>query len=1283
MSVAEPARQFGGTERYEVLERLGGGGMGEVYRVRDRERGVVVALKLLRRADPTALYRFKQEFRALADLSHPNLVEFYEMVAWEEQWFFTMEYIEGVHFLSYVREGAAGDEEDADVPDTEDREPNAAERIPWNVRPSRPGSPRDAEPATDYEDEEDTALTNLSSVRREPIVLTRTEQFDRLQQVFRQLVEGVSALHDAGHLHRDIKPSNLLVGRDGRLVLLDFGVMTELARVEPEAGEGRIVGTPAYMAPEQAAGGVLARGSDWYSVGVVLYESITGRRPFGGSVRHSLEARARFDPKPPATFAPRTPSGLNALCMDLLSRNPNARPDGKEVLRRLGVAEKAAAPLIGRPRREPDVLVGRERHLEALRNVFRESVRGQSHTVLVHGGAGMGKSALVQRFLAEIEQEGEAVVLTGRCYEHESMPYKAVDPLIDALSRHLLSLSRSEVETVVPTDMPALARLFPVLQRVEAVIGFGGSSPDPARPLELRRRAFLALRDLLSAMAARRPVLIFIDDLQWGDTDSAALIKEVVRPPQPRLLFLGAYRDEDSETSPFLRTLLPLATVPVEIAVEPLSSAETLLVADKLLGGITQILPTIARSIARESGGSPFFIHELVRYVHAETFSDMSLGTISLEEVIRVRLSELPSAARRLLEVIAVAGQPVSQATARRAAELTDEEGNPERMLLARNLIRTRGGEERGAGALETYHDRIREVAVSLLSHRRLQKVHHNLAVALSVEAEPDPESLADHFAGAGDLERAAQFCVKAAEKAAEALAFDRAALLYQRALSMREYEGQEGATLRAALAKSLGEAARGAEAAQVYLEAAELAGAADALEYRRLAAEHLLRSGHIDRGIDLIEAVLGEVGLQGPRSPKLALLSLAFRRARLRLRGVRFKKRDASEIPPAELRRLDVCWAAATGQAMVDQVRGVDYQTRHMLLALRAGEPYRLARAAAVEAGFQSVRGPRGQRRAEKLVDLASRLSEGKQAPDLVAWINGVRGLIAYQGGRFREAMDYYEATEATFRTHGGALAFELTSVQLYTVWALYYLGDISSVVRRAPRFLREAEERNDLYSATNLSTGLCIMSWLARDEAAEGRRIGYEAIRRWSHRGYHLQHYWEFLGRAQAVLYLGEVDEANRILAEDWPRFEHSVITGIPLVNIEANSFRGRCALLSSTEAREPEKLRRLAEKAARKIEKWNTAYGTPMALLIRAGAAALRGSTEVAVRLLEDSIAGFEAADMMLHANVARWQLGRLLGGSEGREMTALADSWMREQTIVRPDLIAAMFAPGFDR
>jgi len=521
-----------------------------------------------------------------------------------------------------------------------------------------------------------------------------------------------------------------------------------------------------------------------------------------------------------------------------------------------------------------------------------------------------------------------------------------------------------------------------------------------------------------------------------------------------------------------------------------------------------------------------------------------------------------------------------------------------------------------------------------------------------------------------------------AAEKAAEALAFDRAASLYRRALSIRDYTGDEGATMLAELARCLGEATRGTEAASVYLEAAEQASAVDALEHRRLAAEHLLRSGHIDQGIELIEKVLDEVGLQGPKSRTLALLSVAWRRARLRLRGLHFKKRDASEIPPAELRRLDVCWAAASGQAMVDQIRGVDYQTRHLLLALRAGEPYRLARALAVEGGFQSIRGDRGQKRVGKLLSLAAELVEDPHATDVGAWITGVRGLAAYQRGQFREARDLLVDAEKSFHTAGSTLVFELTSIQLYTIWTLYYLGEVETVVRRVPKLLREAEERGDLYTATNLSTGLSIMSWLARDEAAEGRRVGYEAIRRWSHNGYHLQHYWEFLSRSQAVLYLGEVDEAIRILAEDLPSFDKSVLAGVPLVIVEANAVRGRCALLAALREGNEKRMLHVAEVSARKIDKQKTHYGAPLAQLIRAGVAARRGAQEQCIELLERAIAGFQTADMLLHVHSTRFQLGKLIEGDEGARLVAAATSWMQEQSIVRPDRMAAMIAPGFE-
>jgi serine/threonine protein kinase len=226
--------------------------MGVVYEAYDRKRGELVALKTMRRADPSALARFKQEFRSLADITHPNLVNLYELFAVDDRWFFTMELVEGSDFLSYVRSRPL-----SDVPG-----PATATRPPCNGDDGEPEPPE-----ADW---------------RRP---TRSFTLDevRLRDALRQLAEGVEALHHAGKLHRDIKPTNVLVTPEGRVVLLDFGLTADLeASGRHRTVDRQVVGTVAHMSPEQAAGLSIAPASDWYSVGVMLYEALTGRLPFVG-----------------------------------------------------------------------------------------------------------------------------------------------------------------------------------------------------------------------------------------------------------------------------------------------------------------------------------------------------------------------------------------------------------------------------------------------------------------------------------------------------------------------------------------------------------------------------------------------------------------------------------------------------------------------------------------------------------------------------------------------------------------------------------------------------------------------------------------------------------------------------------------------------------------------------------------------------------------------------------------------------------------------------------------
>src|SRR6185436_1863085 len=244
--------------RFTIQRRIGAGGMGVVYEAFDRDRGHVVALKKLLGTDATAIYRLKSEFRALADVVHPNLVRLYELVGEGDEWFFTMELVDGVDFLQAVRGRnavAAGDVDSTErstiISDTGASLAEAMQKY-------------EATPPPAEEQRAEQVVVDYAALRR----------------IVRQLGEGVCALHDQEKLHRDLKPSNVLVTPSGRVVILDFGLATDASGFDRRATFG---GTPAYMAPEQIADQPASEASDCYAIGVMLYEALTGTLPFTGN----------------------------------------------------------------------------------------------------------------------------------------------------------------------------------------------------------------------------------------------------------------------------------------------------------------------------------------------------------------------------------------------------------------------------------------------------------------------------------------------------------------------------------------------------------------------------------------------------------------------------------------------------------------------------------------------------------------------------------------------------------------------------------------------------------------------------------------------------------------------------------------------------------------------------------------------------------------------------------------------------------------------------------------
>jgi serine/threonine protein kinase len=1249
-SEAESLRAMLNVVRFTLVRRLGAGGMGVVYEAYDQERGELVALKTMKRVNPAALVRFKQEFRALSDMSHPNLVNLYELFAVEDRWFFTMELIEGCNFLSFVR-----------------RRPDP---VALSLRASR-------EPDL--------------SPQAERLRLKAEEMFDeqRLRDALGQLAAGVAALHQSGKLHRDIKPTNVLVTLEGRVVLLDFGLTAELESQGKVRATGRqVVGTAGHMSPEQALGHSVTPASDWYSVGVILYEAMTGDLPFAGSADEIVVAKQTQTPPPPELLVNGLPEDLIRLCARLLERDPKKRPTGREVI----------AILTGSAHEMPEVpesnralpLVGRARHRQVLDRLFASLSQRSSQSLFVFGRTGMGKTTLIRSFLDDLFKKGDAVVLSGRCYLRESVPYKALDSLIDALARHLKGLPSRRAESLLPPDVTYLARVFPVLQSVEAVAGARHQSPEMPDPQELRRRAVAGLRELLARLGAQTPLILAIDDLQWGDVDSAILLSDLLwSPPPPILLFIGCFRSEDADQSPFLReirkamTSRPGALRPRELAVEALAGAEARELAVALLGKDDTVSLAQAHMVARESRGNPLFIDELVKHIQSGQPTERweEIGQLDLDEVLWARTEWQPEDAKRLLGTVAVSGRPIRQALAFQAAEL----GAGARVALASlrsaRLVRSIGQSQQDE--IETYHDRIRETVVAHLPPERVRWHHERMALVLATSGPVDAEVLAEHYRGSGDVARAFDYYSRAADQSAAALAFDHAARLYRIALELHSGSASQTGLLNRKLGDALANAGRGAEAVEAYLKAAESATAADTLELKRLASAQLLISGHAEEGLTLLRTLLGPLGLSMPDSARRARLSLWRNRALLRLRGLRFRSRDESEISAVDLSRIDLCWSAVAGLSMIAPVRGADFQARGLLLALRAGEPLRIARALAMEAGHLSTAGVAAGGRVALLLEAAEGVARRIDSPYAGGMIEMIRGIAALMVGRWKAAQLSLDRADQTFRNHCTGVAWERATVQNFVLWALTQLGELAELKRRWTVLFRESQDRGDLYAGTILTTWYMTLLKLAANEAVATEFELEAAASDSQGRGFTLQQSSAFESLVHLYLYRGDVKKAWLRVNEIWPGYSQSMLLRIQAVRIDMLELRARCALAMGERTNLPDPYVRQAAHDARRLEREGVNWAHAHSHYVRAGVAACKEHRQAALAAMNLAAEAYDDAEMPLRAQLIRYRLGEVQNDAESLAVRDGAEKWIERQGIVAPARWAGLYAPGFAR
>jgi len=1234
--------------------------MGVVYEAEDRERGQLVALKTLKHRDVDTLYRLKREFRALAHISHPNLVDLYDMVVDDDTGFLTMELVEGTDIIRHCREGepTAHSPSRADTP-----------RVPLDA------AARDVAPGSGRRDQ----LTPPRGRFDEP----------RLRAALPQLGRALVALHQAGMVHRDIKPPNVLVTHSGRVVVLDFGLVAHLDDRGSDSLVGRIVGTIEYIAPEQVSDGRIAPAADWYGFGCLLYEALTGRPPHQGSIMQVLIDKQSHPPPPPRALVPSVPPDLDALCIDLLAIDPAARPSGAEVLRRLGVddvVERRAGSVSSAT--QGAAFAGRELELARLAECARQVEDGGAAVVAIRGPSGIGKTTLVRRFLEVVRRDlgAEAVVLDGRCYERETVPYKAIDAVVDQLARFWNQLPPDEAAELLPGNAPLLPRLFPVLGRVNAIAAAprGEVPPDPH---ELRQGAFTALRHVLKRLAVKRELVVFLDDLQWSDLDSLRLLADIMRPPDPPGLLLvfcsrvdaapgevgEAPSGDASVEAPIRHAALDrlmeaLGRWLTRIDLGPLPPADAAWLAAQFLPGASEEL---AAQVAEEAGGVPLFITELA--IHMQTTAEHARGPVSFVQLLGRRIAQLPEDARELVELVAVSGEPVSQRVAATALDSAPESlGRAIRHLRTVNLVQAPGG--RATDRVECYHSRIRECVRAQLSGERVRACHRALAVALEQWSEGSSAQLARHWKGAGEEARAGEHARAAADEAARQFDFHRAARFYQMALGAGAGgSAEERRALRIAMAESLASAGRPAEAAAVFREAADEADPVTALELRHQSAAALLRGGYVGEGLEAIEGVLRHIGLGSPDRPG-SRRAAQLRRRWLGLRPIGRARRAEGDVPGRVLTEMDVCGSMAVALSLVDTERGAEYQARFLALALRHPEPRRLSMALALEAGYLAGEGRyhRAERMAARAERVIARTGDDRFAP-YALWVRGA--LAMFRHSAWRSALDHFRRVAALLRQQHRSSSWEMSTSEQYVSLCRLMLGELGALAETLPAAVRAADLRGDRYAALSARLRFGTVLHLLRGDPAQAERDLDDALAAWAggQRGFQVGYYGATVARADLYLYADRPDHFAAHWRLDPARLARSRIARYPIALRELAHAAGRIAVAQGV----PDQ----ASAYAALLRREGAPASLPLARLIDAGLAARTGDRRAAAARLTAALTDLDRLEMSAHAAAARRALGLLTATSaRGRASIREADAFFRSQGVADPARFAAMLVPG---
>ncbi|MEN0062751.1 MAG: AAA family ATPase [Myxococcota bacterium] len=925
---------------------------------------------------------------------------------------------------------------------------------------------------------------------------------ERVRSLVSQLVAGVAQLHDAHIIHRDVKPTNVLVEHQSdRVVVLDLDLAWSTRLGMPRSASG----TPQYMAPE-ALWGRANYESDWYGVGATLCEAVWGAPP-SQVVRHSDGV----------------PSWLVSVIDELLSEKPEDRPNRFELRQKLGLDAPSAPPYVP--------LLGRKAELARFDQALENLRRGLPDALLVTGPSGMGKSRLLEEFLLRARPESDVLILTGNCRNAETLPFKAIDPLVASLTDHIDRRRREDAAWWDPPEewWPA-TYLFPELVQVL-------SPPPPSGVVHLpearRRLAIVALRGLLGWLAQQSRLVWMLDDAQWGDEASAGLLRQLVTEPTPLpVLMVVAARTEPS-LGPFVEAWR-LSTQPDVVQMQRLLTADI----EELLG--ETIDPSMVKQVAEQCDGNPFLLQEAVR--------NATLGrTLNIHDVEGERLRGLSPIERDLATLLALAKGPVPRAAVLQAIGASADAFSAILSLERLGLLHVVAGDR----TLATGHARYRERLLSEVDDRTRRSGHGRLADALArFRGLLGPARLLPHLIGAERFGEVCQVALEAAATAQGTSRFEEEAAYLEMAI---EYGPVSD---RWSLMERQGDAWRaaglGPKASQAYLEALAASDQRGSLAQRRRllvkAGQELIRHGEQARGTELLRTALRELGVRAPRTANAALMMGVFTRLPVYLWGlIRAPHREDKQLPARVEERLNALWMATNALSQADVTLSFALSGRYLAEAVRCRAPKHMHAALGTEAAIHaSIGNAASTQRVDELLTHITSLADATDEE----WRIGTPafiGVAAWHLGRWAEAeAASIQATNA-FRRSPIGHAWELATMQHYAFSARFFRGDIEGLQDAVDEAREAAIDRGDRHAASALALGEPGLVRLLEGRPEEAHRALKEADQAGFVAGPDLTTYYYTVLEGHLALFEGRFHDARRVLEERWPLFRQGRVLDV----------------------------------------------------------------------------------------------------------------------------------------